>query len=315
MGFLLKDKNGKIISRPVNYAATDEQVYAQLAKLASAGKISYTARDLLTNAINIEYGRTNGSSYYLVRIPQYDLAGNKVTPKVAITSVDGSIDGAKYSALDYARREKTAFCINASLFNTRTLKPEGQLIINGVDKTTYKTDNNGAEYPWMDDDMGTAISDTECYPLCIDSSGKLSTPYVNRKSDDARPSALIAAGYKYAVTAWGTLIDNYKSTTTATWNEIVHQGKYVRQIIGQYQNGDYMVCSFDGVKGIITANEAGMNYDDIANFLISKGVRFAYSLDGGGSCETTIRDRQINPIFENATGRKVPSVIYFSADY
>ena len=315
MGYLLKNKNGKIINRPVNYAATDEQVYAQLAKLAAAGKITYIARDLLANAINIEYGRTNGSSYYLVRIPQYDLAGNKVTPKVAITSVDGSIDGAKYSALDYARREKTAFCINASLFNTKTLKPEGQLIINGVDKTTYKTDSNGNKYPWMDDDMGTAISDTECYPLCIDSSGKLSTPYVNRKSDNARPAALIASGYKYAVTAWGTLIDNYKSTTTATWNEIVHRGKYVRQIIGQYQNGDYMVCSFDGIKGAITANEAGMNYDDIANFLISKGVRFAYSLDGGGSCETTIRDRQINPIFENATGRKVPSVIYFSADY
>ena len=166
----------------------------------------------------------------------------------------------------------------------------------------------------MDDDMGTAISNTECYPLCIDAAGKLSTPYTNRKADGARPAALISSGYKYAVTAWGTIIDNYKNTSTDTWNEIVHKGKYVRQVIGQYQNGDYVVCSFDGIKGSITANEAGIDYDDIANLLISKGVRFAYSLDGGGSCETVLRDRQINPIFEGATGRKVPTVIYFASD-
>lgn len=130
--------------------------------------------------------------------------------------------------------------------------------------------------------------------------------------DGTRPAALISSGYKYAVTAWGTIIDNYKNTSTDTWNEIVHKGKYVRQVIGQYQNGDYVVCSFDGIKGSITANEAGIDYDDVANLLIGKGVRFAYSLDGGGSCETVLRDRQINPIFEGTTGRKVPTVIYFS---
>ena len=36
--------------------------------------------------------------------------------------------------------------------------------------------------------------------------------------------------------------------------------------------------------------------------------------DGEGSCETILRDRPVNPVFENATGRKVPTVIYFSAD-
>ena len=34
----------------------------------------------------------------------------------------------------------------------------------------------------------------------------------------------------------------------------------------------------------------------------------------GGSCETVLRDRQINPIFEGTTGRKVPTVIYFASD-
>ena len=238
MGYIFKDKNGNRIGAPIDYVATDAQVYNQLKKLAAEGKLPYVydARESLSSAIEIEYGRLNGSSYYFARIPQYDLDGNKVTPKVAVTNDEGS--SSIVSALDYARREKTAFCINASLFNTQTLKPEGQLVIDGVDKTTYKTSSSGEKYAWMDSDMGTAISDTECYPLCIDQNGKLSTPYTDRKADAAQPSALIAAGYKYVVTAWGTIIDNYKSTTTDTWNEIVHKGKYVRQIIGQFQKGD-----------------------------------------------------------------------------
>ena len=118
--------------------------------------------------------------------------------------------------------------------------------------------------------MGTKISDTECYPLCIDANGKLSTPYKDRKAGNAQPSALIAAGYKYAVTAWGTIIENYKSTTADTWDEIVHQGKYVRQVIGQFQNGDYFVCSFDGIKGSINVNEAGMDMITLRHSLFLK---------------------------------------------
>ena len=54
-----------------------------------------------------------------------------------------------------------------------------------------------------------------------------------------------------------------------------------------------------------------MSYDTLAELLISKGVKFAYALDGGGSAETVIGSRQINPIFEETAGRAVPTVIYF----
>lgn len=57
-----------------------------------------------------------------------------------------------------------------------------------------------------------------------------------------------------------------------------------------------------------------MTYDTLADLLISKGVKFAYSLDGGGSAETVIGNRQINPIYENAEGRPVPTVLYFTLD-
>lgn len=248
-------------------------------------------------AISVEYGRTSGSSYYLIRIPKYTIDGKRLTPKVAITSADGSVSGTKVSALTFAKRENTIFTLNAGLFNTQTMKPQGQTIVNGASMTNTP----------MTDDMGTAISDDECYPLCIDSDGNLSAPY-ERSVDTAD---MIADGVKYAVTAWGQFIENYAPADSSKFNETVHAGTYVRQSIGQFQNGDYFVCTCDAQKGSITTNEAGMTYATLAELLISKGVKFAYSLDGGGSAETVIGNRQINPIFEGTAGRSVPTVIYF----
>ena len=172
-------------------------------------------------------------------------------------------------------------------------------IINGIAVT-------GAP---MTDDMGSPISDDECYPLCIDANGDLSAPY-ERSVDTA---TMIADGVKYAVTAWGQFIENFAKADSSKYNEIVHAGKYIRQSIGQFQTGDYFVCTVDCSRGSIS-NEAGMTYDTLANLLISKGVKFAYSLDGGGSAETVIEKRQINPIFEGTSGRAVPTVIYFDVE-
>lgn len=248
-------------------------------------------------SISVSYERANGSSYYLLRIPKYTVSGKRLSPKVAITSLDGSVTGNKYSALDFARRENTILTINAGLFNMTTMQPQGQTVINGVSMTNTP----------MTDDMGAAIADDECYPLCIDSKGNLSAPY--ERSVDT--STMIADGVKYAVTAWGQFVENYAIADSSKFTEQVHQGACVRQCIGQYQNGDYFVLSCDAVKGSIIANEAGMTYQTLADILIAKGAKFAYSLDGGGSCETVLGDRQVNPIFEKETGRAVPTVIYF----
>ena len=249
-------------------------------------------------SIDIEYGRANDASDYLVRIPRYTIDGKRLTPKVAITSTDGSVGGSKVSALTFAKRENAIFTINAGLFNTSTMRPQGQTIIDGVSVTNTP----------MTDDMGKPISDDECYPLCIDANGNLSAPY-ERSVDTAD---MIADGVQYAVTAWGQFIENYQKADSSKYNEIVHVGKYIRQCIGQFFNGDYFVLSVDS-KGYSNnaTNDNGMSYDELADLLISKGAKFAYSLDGGGSCETVIGNRQINPIFEGTVGRAVPTVIYF----
>lgn len=245
-------------------------------------------------SIQLEYGRYEGAGYCLIRIPKYSVDGKRITPKVALTAGE---DGTPVSTLTYAKRENTVFAMNAGLFNTSTMVPQGQTIIGGVSVTNSP----------MTDDMGTAISDTECYPLCIDAQGNLSSPYA-RSADTAD---MIEAGVRYAVTGWGQLLDNFAQTGTDKFNEIVHAGNYIRQCIGQYDNGDYMVCTVDMARNGEAANDGGMTYNTLAGLLISKGVKYAYALDGGGSCETVIGKRQINPIYEGTAGRAVPTVIRF----
>ena len=251
-------------------------------------------RDSALAAISIEYGRSNGAGYYLIRIPRFTVNGKRILPKVALTAGE---DGDPVSALDYARRENTAFTLNAGLFNTTTLQPLGQTIVEGVSVTNSP----------MTDDMGIAISDTECYPLCIDEKGNLSSPYA--RSVDA--AQMVDDGVQYAVTGWGQMLENFTQCGTDKFNEIVHGGKYIRQCIGQYENGDYMVCTVDMARNGTAQNDGGMTYAELANLLIARGVKYAYALDGGSSCETVIGKRQINPIYEGETGRPVPTVIRF----
>jgi exopolysaccharide biosynthesis protein len=243
----------------------------------------------------VEYGRIGGASYVFVRIPKTLNDGSKLVPKVVLTSRDGSLSGAKRSTLNYARDQDPVFTVNAGLFNVSTVEPVGQLIIDGVSLINTP----------MTSDNGVPIHPDECYPLAIDVNGNLTTYPRNANTAD-----MIADGVKYAVTAWGKLVDNFQIATEDINNEIVHKGKYIRQSIGQYQNGDYCVCTVDMTRGPVT-NEAGLSYEELAQIFVDKGVKFAYSLDGGGSAQTVLGKRQLNPIYEGADGRKVPTVIEF----
>ncbi len=252
------------------------------------------------HSINVEYERANGASYFLCRIPKYSVSGKRLSPKIALTSADGAVNGKKVSALTFAERKKAVFTMNAGLFNVTSVQPVGQTVIDGVSVTNTP----------MTDDNGTPISDAECYPLCIDADGVLSAPY-SRSVDTAD---MIADGVKYAVTGWGKLIDNFEKCDETVFNEIVHPGDYMQQCIGQYDNGDYCVLTVNKARNGQAENDIGMTYGEMADILIAKGVEFAYVLDGGGSAETVLGNRQINAIYEGDTGRAVPTVIYFEVE-
>ena len=247
-------------------------------------------------SVNVEYGRVDGASFVFARIPKTINTGKTLRPKLAFTSADGSIGGEKSSALDFAKTRGAVFTTNAGLFDTGALRPVGQTIIDGVAYVSTP----------MTDDMGSPISDAECYPLCIDKNGNLSAPYPRSVST----TTMIADGVVHAVTGWGKVVDNFVACSDTVANEIVHAGNYIRQVIGQFQNGDYCICTVDMSRNSVE-NEAGITYAGLAQLLIARGVKFAYSLDGGGSAETVLGKRQLNPIYEGETGRAVPTVITF----
>ena len=256
-------------------------------------------RENIMSCCNIEHGRLNGASYVFVRIPKKTNNGRAIMPRIRITSEDGSIGGAKRSALRYSIDEGLGFVINGGLFDVSTKQPIGQTIIDGVSIINL---------PHQQGANNETISDTECYPLCIDAKGVLSAPY-DRYVDTAD---MIADGVVQAVSGWGKLVENYAITEEDIAAEIVHPGRYCRQAIGQYQNGDYCVCTVDmsGYSNGIE-NEAGLTYAELAQIFVNHGVKFAYSLDGGGSAETVIGERQLNAIYEGTEGRIAPTVISF----
>lgn len=282
------------ISNTSHSAMTEEEAHRSLVATLASNEAS--AQSPILQCTDIEYGRYEGASYVFVRIPRMTNAGRTIRPKVALTSADGSLNGTKRSTLAFATTNGTSVTMNAGLFDVTNMVPVGQTIIDGVSVTNTP----------MADDNGAPISDTECYPLCIDANGILSAPY-DRSVDTA---TMIADGITQAVTGWGKIVENFVACADTVENEIVHEGKYIRQVLGQFQNGDYFICTVDMSRGSVE-NEAGVTYEALANLLISKGVKFAYSLDGGGSAETVIGVRQINPIYEGTTGRAVPTVIYF----
>lgn len=255
----------------------------------------------LMNSITLEFNRTEGASYQLVRIPMTTNDGRMVRPVVRLTSADGSLNGEKCSTLTYAKREKTAFAMNAGLFDVANAVPLGQTIIDGVSIVNT---------PHPQGANGETISDTECYPLCIDANGWLSAPYAK----DVDTATMIADGVVQATTGWVKLVENYEIMHDEIATEIVHPQPYVQNVIGQFDNGDYIVCSVSNKGyGNSAPNDNGLTYTQVAQILVDKGVKFAYALDGGGSAQTVLGMRHINPIYEGSVGRSIPSVIVFKA--
>ena len=64
---------------------------------------------------------------------------------------------------------------------------------------------------------------------------------------------------------------------------------------------------------ISALNDAVEEAEGYAQTVCKKlGLKFAYNLDGGGSTETMFCGKHFNTIYENVTGRKVPTFIVFN---
>lgn len=243
--------------------------------------------DKFRQNMTLDYGydAETGTSYTTIRVYKKKTDGTLQYPFVFVPNKNGA---PICSGLDVATNYGFPLTINAGCGGTVGY-PIGTLISNGV------VVNQGPTEPHP-----TSL------PLTIDSNGDL---WYANADDDAE--SMVANGIVSAVCGFMPIIKNYEAVPDTEWTTGVdhYTQRAQRQIIGQYANGDYAIITCDG-RGF--ANSPGWTIAEEQNICLNLGLKFAYNLDGGGSTSVVIGKKQLNLIYEGATGRKVPAFIVFN---
>ncbi len=243
-------------------------------------------RERLNNVV-LKYGRHADTDYVLARIFKTTITGDTIKPKVVAFSPGGK------RLAEYAKEADFVMAVNAGIFDTSNNSCYGTTIVDG----TVITDHV---------DAGTCGMGAG---LAIDSSGNFSS-----HAYDTTTADLLAAGVVHAVHGWGVLVSDYAACDIEQLNEDVtlpgktpdlFPVKHPRAAVGQYKNGDYMVFVCGGRE----TNQAGMTGAETQALFLSEGVKFAYMLDGGGSCNMMFFKKELAPYTE---GRADSSYIVFN---
>lgn len=244
--------------------------------------------------ISVTKNRDSDTNYYVVRIPQTRSDGSKQFPFVRVPYDKYPQQYGRTSALNLYQDEPWHLIINAGLGYGKTLPIDGIAIQDNV----------------LIHDSPASIH-IGSIPLIIDSDGFLS--YTAKDPDG---DTLVAEGIVSAIMGFCPLVDNHQGLNLPTIQNHNLNERAQRQIIGQYDNGDYCIITCEGRN---YDNSVGWNATQAQTMCINLGLRFAYLLDGGGSTETVIEGTQINTIYEvweyewgTVYGRLVPSFIVFN---
>ena len=231
----------------------------------------------------LKYGRYADTDYTLARIFKSTITGNTITPKLVAFNPGGK------TMNDLANENDFVMAINAGVFNTDDNSCIGVVIADGVVVADHI------------DHVYSGASDV----LAINSSGDLlSYDYATTTAD------MLSAGVVGAVSGKNPLIVNYVKYNLDTAAEKLGDSslitsKHPRTVIGQYKNGDYLVFTCGGRE----TNQAGMNCAEMQEILVDEGVKYAYNLDGGGSCNMRFFKKELAPFTE---GRANPTYIVFN---
>ena len=246
-----------------------------------------TNDDFMDNIdVDYAYDSATGANYTVIRVYKKKVDGTYQYPFVF--SPNGNAAGTK-STLDMTAEHKWYLAINSGIFNTSNKRPDGIVIENGVSIQN-----------------SSAATHVGSLPLTIDESGNLS--YADADADTAD---LIANGIISAVCGFCPIIINYENADNIiTFPSVSHFVQNAqRQIIGQFGNGDYAIVTCEGRN---FDNSDGWTIAEAQTICKKLGLKFAYNLDGGGSTETMLGQKPINTIYENTTGRIVPTFIVFN---
>lgn len=229
--------------------------------------------------ITVDYGFYEGTNYSLIRVNRKRTDGNLQFPFVRYLT-------SRATPIELAQSEKWPIVINAGV-------GEGIVIENSIlFQDTAATLQAGA------------------MPLTIDTNGMLS---FLEADTTGKGQQYIANGVVSAVVGFFPLVvdfGDYEYPTDIP-NTFDNPGwvRAQRQIIGQYGNGDYAVITGDG-RGF--NGSLGFTIEEAQALCKALGLKFAYNLDGGGSTQTVIEQRNVTEIYEGTTGRKRSLHIVFN---
>lgn len=242
--------------------------------------------DYLDNyVIDYEYDTETATSYTVIRVFKQKTDGSYQYPFVY--APDGAETGTK-STLDMMNSESFVLAINAGIFYPETKVPDGIIIENSKVISNLES-----------------VTHPNCKPLTIDTNG-----YLSYAESTADANELAENGIVSAVCGFMPIIVDYNEVPDSEWNYVEHYTNAAqRQIIGQFENGDYAVITCEGRD---FQNSRGWTIAEAQQICKSLGLKFAYNLDGGGSTETVLIDKQLNTIYEETTGRIVPTYIVFN---
>lgn len=200
------------------------------------------------------------------------------TPKVV--APNGATRGT-CPAKDVALAGNYHVCINAGLFYPlpETWQPEGIIIRDG-----RVIQNKGATY--YPDSM----------PMTIGKDGKLWYAAADADADELAKQGIVGA-----VCGFGPIVIDGKAVPRERWPKVPHyEVPHLRQIIGQYANGDYAVVTCEG-RGY--ADSTGWTIADAQRVCLEMGLDFAYNLDGGTSTELVVDGVQYTETHRRDAGR------------
>lgn len=259
----------------------------EISGTSQSGKTSFD--EFLDNIdVDYAYDSATGANYTVIRVYKNKLDGTKQYPFAVVPDVNEI----KYSTLDFM--EKFAddngylLAINSGLGSPATHQIDGIVVQNGV--VVYNT---------------PAVYHAGSMPLTIDVNGDLSYASSNVDANE-----LVANGVVSALCGFCPIIVDYNTVNPPTVSNVTHFTQNAqRQIIGQFGNGDYAIVTCEGRD---FDNSDGWTIAEAQTICKKLGLKFAYNLDGGGSTQTVIGKKQLNTIYENEKGRKLPSFIVFN---
>lgn len=260
--------------------------------------VADSAKDRFKEMLKVTYDRdeTSGAFYTLVNVPQINMKGEKQYPFVIWPNYP---NGGTESAYTINQRKNYEVIINGGRYSspygagvTLTGVPKGTVIQNGVVLQQGDSTNSSPTMDWV---------------LTIDNNGALGYARYYDSAD-----TLVADGIISAVSGFIPILSNYTNIDdleTVDIDYIERTDDAMHQVLGQYDNGDYAILTTEA-----RSYQGGgyMTMKQLQSFCKAIGMKFAFALDGGGSAETLIGKRQLNPLYDNTYGRVNPTYIVFN---